>query len=233
MLLHRPIGLDVQSLQDKLVRRPRGGHCYEHNLLFGALLERLGFRVRRLAGRVRMRPADRGESSGPGSDAPPPRSHAVLRVEAGGTSWLADVGFGGEGLLEPIHFVDGAASRQGGWTFRLDRSGGDWVLRSPHPEGWFDLYSVDLAVQHHGDFVVQQHFTATHPDSPFVSRVIVQRTGPLARHTLVGDELRTIRPDGSTDRRTVPAAELAEVFRTTFGIGLDPAELAHLIAGAR
>jgi len=146
VLLRRPVRLDVESLQDKLVRRPRGGYCYVHNLLFGALLERLGFRVRRLAGRVWMRPADRAESSGPGNDAAPPRSPAVLRVEAGDTSWLADVGFGGEGLLEPIRFADGATSRQGGWTFRLDHSGGEWVLRSLHPEGWFDRYSVDLVV---------------------------------------------------------------------------------------
>ncbi|RUA22175.1 hypothetical protein DSL92_07160 [Billgrantia gudaonensis] len=36
---------DLASLQDKLVRRRRGGYCHEQNLLFGTVLDRLGFRV--------------------------------------------------------------------------------------------------------------------------------------------------------------------------------------------
>lgn len=34
VILGRPILLDLPSLQDKLVRRPRGGYCYEHVTLF-------------------------------------------------------------------------------------------------------------------------------------------------------------------------------------------------------
>ncbi|MDQ3611406.1 MAG: arylamine N-acetyltransferase [Actinomycetota bacterium] len=218
VLLGRRIGLDVDALQDKLVRRPRGGYCYEHTLLFAALLERLGFEVTRLAGRIRN-----------GSDAHRPRSHAVLRVEADGQAWLADVGFGAERPLEPIRFAEGATAQQGDWTYRVDGAGdGEWVLRTRHPSGWFDLYSIDLAVVYPGDFAVQNHYTATHPDSPFVSRIIAQHTAPDVRQTLLGNELRATRADGSIQQRHVPDVELAEVLRGELGIGLEPDEVAAL-----
>src|SRR5919112_1522268 len=42
VLLGRRIRLDIDSVQDKLVGRRRGGYCFEHVTLFAAVLERLG-----------------------------------------------------------------------------------------------------------------------------------------------------------------------------------------------
>ena len=50
--LGEPIVLTVDALIDKLVRRRRGGFCYELNGAFGALLAALGFRVTLKAARV-------------------------------------------------------------------------------------------------------------------------------------------------------------------------------------
>ena len=44
--------LGPEALIDKLVHRRRGGYCYEQNGLMGHVLAEIGFRVRRLAGRV-------------------------------------------------------------------------------------------------------------------------------------------------------------------------------------
>ena len=55
------------------------------------MLETIGFRVKRLGARVRM-----------GSTEIRPRSQMLLAVEVDGMSRLADVGFGGEGLLLPV-----------------------------------------------------------------------------------------------------------------------------------
>jgi N-hydroxyarylamine O-acetyltransferase len=63
VLLGRPVRLDLDSLQDKLVRARRGGYCFEHATLFAAVLEKLGFQPVRHAARVvcsprvRKRPA--------------------------------------------------------------------------------------------------------------------------------------------------------------------------------
>src|SRR5262249_40888697 len=83
--LGRPIRIDLESLQSKLVCGRRGGYCFELNTLFAAVLERTGFRVTRLAARVRL-----------SATRLLPRTHMLLRVEAGGAAYLADVGFGGE-----------------------------------------------------------------------------------------------------------------------------------------
>ena len=63
VLLGRPIRLDPASLHQKLVRDGRGGYCFEQNLLFAGVLEALGFRVTKLAARVRFRATT---SSSPG-----------------------------------------------------------------------------------------------------------------------------------------------------------------------
>jgi hypothetical protein len=99
-----------------------GGYGYEHHLLFAALLDRLGYRVTRLAARIH-----RGGSPGP-------RSHMLLQVHLDVTSWLADVGFGGA-LLEPILLEDGTAARQGAWTYCLELDDRTWTPRSLTPEG--------------------------------------------------------------------------------------------------
>src|SRR5205085_12496143 len=51
-LMGWPVRLDIESLQQKLVREGRGGYCYEHNLLFRHVLKALGFEVTGLAARV-------------------------------------------------------------------------------------------------------------------------------------------------------------------------------------
>src|SRR4029079_10924309 len=50
--LGRPIVLDQAALFDKIVRRRRGGFCYELNGLFALLLRELGFEVTLLAAGV-------------------------------------------------------------------------------------------------------------------------------------------------------------------------------------
>src|SRR6187397_3354830 len=50
--LGRPIVLEQGALFDKIVRRRRGGFCYELNGLFAALLYKLGFDVTMLSAGV-------------------------------------------------------------------------------------------------------------------------------------------------------------------------------------
>ena len=47
-----PVSLDLAALYDKIVRRRRGGFCYELNGLFAELLRRLGYRVTLLSAGV-------------------------------------------------------------------------------------------------------------------------------------------------------------------------------------
>ena len=219
IVLGRTIELGLDRVQDKLVRRRRGGYCFEHNLLFGAVLERLGYPVARLAARV--------QPSGSGI-----RTHMALRVVAGGRPWLADVGFGAS-LLEPLP-MEPVTVRQDAWTYRLDPAGPDaWLLQAGRPDGWAELYQFTLEAQRPIDYAVYNHYTATHPRSPFVGQVVVLRTEPQVQYALRGRELTTTRPDGATQTREVGVDELVDVLADPFAIGLDAEEAAGLHRATR
>src|SRR5690349_16321536 len=71
IFLGEPVLLDEDALVDKIVRRRRGGICYELNGAFAALLTALGYDVRLLAASVF---GDDGTLS-------PPFDHLALLVE--------------------------------------------------------------------------------------------------------------------------------------------------------
>lgn len=120
----------------------------------------------------------------------------------------------------------------GGWQYVLERrEGGTWLLRFATPNGWSDLYAFTLEAQRPIDYAVYNHFTTTHPASPFVGRAVAIRTAPEVRHTLRGRELSTVSPDGSTRRRELTDDEVPGVLRDTFGVVLEPDESVHLRLG--
>ena len=75
------------------------------------------------------------------------------------TSWLADVGFGAIGLLEPIPLADGATAAQGGLAYRLRRERELWILSRATPPAETDLYEFTEDPQTPWDVEVANHFT--------------------------------------------------------------------------
>jgi len=220
ILLGRPIRLDLESLQAKLVAGGRGGYCFEQNTLFAAVLRALGFDVTLLAARVRF-----------GANRLLPRTHMTLSVRIDNTAWLADVGFGAAGLLLPIRFGDGAEFRQFAWTYRLAEEGGQWVLQSQRDEAWVDLYAFTLEPQLAVDFEVANYYVSTHPQSRFVQSLTAQRVGPEARHTLVNRDYSVDRGT-ETSRHTVRDDDaLLELLAGTFGLSF-PAGTRFRMPGA-
>jgi N-hydroxyarylamine O-acetyltransferase len=207
ILLGRPIALDLASLQAKLVADRRGGYCFEQNLLFSAVLQRLGFAVTHLAARV-IYPSGRKL----------PRTHILLRVDAAGDTWLADVGFGLEGLLLPVPFVSGREARQFGWTYRAVEADGEWMLQSLRDGAWTDLYAFSLERQLAVDFEPANHYTATHPDSRFVRTLTVQLPTPEVRYRLRNRELVLDRGGTVTRRELADDVELLSVLAEVFGL---------------
>lgn len=231
IVLGRGIPLDLPALQDKMVRRQRGGYCYEHVRLFAAALERLGFGVTGLASRVRM-----------ATGRLRPATHALLRVETAETAdtgrvWLSDIGFG-QSPLVPIELLDGAEASRGGWHHRLEREtpalGPEgWVLHVLHQDGWFDLHGFTLDPHYAIDFEVINHYVSTHPRSPFVGRLYVQRVRPEIRHELDGTTLTEHRPGGSVQARALEPDEVPKALDEVFGIVPDADDAARLVAALR
>lgn len=209
VLLGRGIRLDLDSLQAKLVTARRGGYCFEQNILFAAMLEQVGFRVTPLAARVRYR-----------TTRILPRTHMLLKVDVEGASWIADVGFGSEGLLHPVPLTAGEASPQFVWTYRVVRDGEAWVLQSQPGGNWHDLYVFTLEPQHPVDYEMANYYVSTNPASRFVQTLTVQLPLPDVRHVIRNYDFISERPDRLDQTRLAGDDELLRVLAGTFGLVL-------------
>jgi N-hydroxyarylamine O-acetyltransferase len=221
IMLGRPVRVDLESIQAKLVDARRGGYCYEHGQLFGAALERLGFSVERLLARV-----------GPEGEPMRPRTHLTLRVRAGSDVWLADVGFGSS-PSGPLSMQAGTQELDG-WVYEVvfDEADETWKLRELQGEEWVTLYRTEDQRVYPPDVVMSNHFTATYPESWFTWQPIVAIREPDAIRSLVGRGYTVTRPGHVKDRRTLTDAEFATALHDTFGLTFTTDELATLTAAA-
>ncbi|MDN7181744.1 arylamine N-acetyltransferase [Caballeronia sp. SEWSISQ10-4 2] len=212
-LLGRTPRLDLESVFAKLVTARRGGYCYEHNLLFRAVLNTLGFETTGLAARVVW------------SDpvAMPPRTHMMLLVETPDETWLADVGFGSMTLSAPLLFDTGREQATPHETFRIDLiERGDFLLQVKLGDAWKPIYRFDLEPQFPADYAMANHYVSTFPESIFLNRLIVARVMPGERRTLF-DTTLTRRGDTAgfeAKRELTTAAELRGVLQDVFGLAL-------------
>jgi len=216
------VSVALADLERKFLDEGRGGYCFEHNTLFAAALGEAGFTTTTLLGRVRRGPPALWS-----------RTHMVLRVPVDGEDWLADVGFGSIGLVEPIPLRDGAAAGQGGFAYRLRRDGHLWILAVRDADGVdSDLYEFGDDPQTPMDVEVANHYTSTHPDSIFRKTLTIQRTARDRRTILRGDVLTRMR-EGRMVEVPFPRERLREVAREEFAIELPQQPLLFEIESAR
>ena len=108
----------IEAIFDKIVRRRRGGWCYETNGLLGWALQQAEFEVHRAVAGVYRK--DRGDSA--------LGNHVVLLIKLDQT-YLADLGLG-DALREPLILREGEHV-QGALVFRLEKlPDGYWRLHN-------------------------------------------------------------------------------------------------------
>src|SRR5271163_697029 len=209
--------LSAAALTDKLVHRRRGGYCYEQNGLMGYVLTEIGFRVRRLAGRVIWML---------GPDAPlPAQAHTALAVRFPGAqaTYLIDVGFGGQTPTSPIRFEIGGVQQTTREPYRLEDRRDGLVLQTEVRGDWQDLYEFTTRSQPQIDLTVGSWYVSTHPKSHFVTGLLVAMVTDDARYNLSGRNL-AIHRDGGTEKVLLDgAAAVVDTLRDRFGINIDDA----------
>lgn len=204
--------LSPKALTDKLVHRRRGGYCYEQNGLMGYVLAEIGFRVRRLAGRVVwMQPPDAPLGA---------QTHTALAVTFPGSqgSYLVDVGFGGQTLTSPIRFETGNAQQTTHEPYRLNDRGDGLVLQALVRDEWKPLYVFGTQTVPQIDLRVGSWYVSTHPESHFVTGLMAALTTADARYNLAGRHLTVHRADGSEKISLDDAAAVVDVLGERFGI---------------
>jgi len=200
--LGEPIVLDEDALVDKIVRRRRGGFCYEVNIAFGALLRALGHEVDLLGAKVFG--GDGGLS--------PLFDHMALRVD----EFLVDVGFG-RFTRHPLRLADRAEQHDPEGTFRIvETADGDLDVLT----GGAPTYRLERRPRTVRDFVPTCWYQQTSPDAHFTRNLVCTVRTDAGRITLSGNDLIVTAAGGRTET-TLPDDELLAAYRKHFGIELD------------
>jgi arylamine N-acetyltransferase len=206
------------GLMDKMVRRHRGGYCFEQNNLMRYVLTALGFDVEPLTGRVVwMDPA--------GLDGPPhPLTHLVLAVGIPGVDerHLVDVGFGGQTLTSPIRLVaeEVQATRHEPYRLRVFADG--YVLEASIRDEWRPLYTFTEAPRPMIDLQVGSWYVSTHPSSFFVTGLSAALVTDDARWNLRGRNLTIHHTGGPSEQiRFDNASQVLDALINRFGIDID------------
>ncbi|MGW4520341.1 arylamine N-acetyltransferase family protein [Amycolatopsis sp. NPDC004378] len=203
--LGEPIELREDALADKIVRRRRGGFCYELNGLFAALLRELGYPASLHAAQVYR----------PDGTLGPPLDHAAIVVTLD-EPWLVDVGFG-RFSRHPLRLT--------GVDAQLDPDGEFLVLDAPH--GDLDVvldgkpqYRLERRPRPLADFVPMAWWQATSPESHFTKSLTCSRPTSQGRVTLSGSKLiETV--DGVRNEVLLPTeAAIRAAYRVYFGLPL-------------
>lgn len=209
--------LSPEAVFEKLVRRRRGGYCFELNGLFERALQAAGFSTRRVLARVRMR-----------GDMEAARSHLVVLAIAEGQEFLADAGFGGPGPLYPLVLRSPDTQTVPNGTYRIaqDAQRGETVLERLEADGgWLQLYAFDGARVSDGEIAAANHACATWDQAPFGSHLFVAGHKAEVYYGLFDRQLASSGPGGAESRELTRFEDFAELMTDGLGIALGRASL--------
>ncbi len=209
-LMGVPIRLDLANLQQKLLFDRRGGYCFEHNLLFKAMLEELDYEVKMHGARV-LWGLEEGEE--------PPLRHLVLTVEVAGVTYLADVGFGGQTATAPLRLRADQPQATPLDTFRLLESEGTWQVDIDIGGEWRALYSFERTERSMDELLALNEAAAS--SAFFTRNLLVTRVEKTRRLALFNTKLNIHTVGAPSEGRLIGSvAELRDLLTGTFGLQL-------------
>lgn len=210
VLLGRGISLEPATVFNKLVRKSRGGYCFELNGLFLMALQAFGFKARALLARVHRH----GTPSG--------RGHQISLVTIQGRDWISDVGFGSPHLPAPIPLEIGYSATLDGREFRLAEAGPFGTMLQTLNDGlWQNLYSFDEGYVCQMDIAYGNHYTSTHPDSFFTFARVAALPSPGGRVSLYDRTLRINTSETDQVTELEEGQTYLDALKTHFGIELE------------
>lgn len=203
--LGETIALTEDALVDKIVRRGRGGFCYELNGLFAMLLDSLGFTVTLHAASV---------FAGDGT-LTPAFDHLALLVELD-ERYLVDVGFGAHAVYPLRRDGPEAQEDPAGSFLVLDAGDGDVdVLMNGERQ-----YRAEARPRRLADFVRPCWWHANSPDSHFHDVARCSRATENGRVSIIGDRLLETVDGERTETSLRTDADVLAAYEKHFGIRL-------------
>lgn len=210
VLLAMPMSLDLEFLEDKIVRQKRGGYCFEQVTLFSAVLEQLGFDlVRHTARVVFVNPIEQS-----------PRTHMIVKVRFGSAEYVVDPGLGGPAPLFPVPIVPFGDLPDHEPTHYLTEENGFWVLKMKRGEEYHNAWVTTFDADQPVDFEVGHHYTSTHPGSVFVNRVMLRAHSDAGVVTVMNQDAAFTKDGRRVEQKLASRRELRELVQAHFGFDL-------------
>lgn len=196
-----PRRLSTDTALQKVVAHGRGGFCYELNEAFRALLDHLGFTVRRIEARVWQATAQQFG---------PPFDHLALVVSLPEGEFLVDVGYGDSNRAPMRLSQDQAQDISGEYRLAPVRDGYLCLSSKSQP-----LYEMTLAEQPLQAFGPMCRYHQSSPESVFSKGLICTQATETGRITLSRNRLIII--DGGRRTETL-TTNVSAVLNGYFGI---------------
>ena len=207
------VRVDIESIEKKFFGEWSGGYCFEQNTLLASALRELGFTLTVLLARV----------------GPPEKrylNHMLLRVDIDGEPWIADVGFGAEGPIEPLPLRHDARVMEEGIEYEVARRENHWTL-TMHCSGKSEEMYEFADVPHTTiDVEMANYFTSTHPSSVFRRTLTIQRATREERLILRPTVVTRYR-GGTREDTPITPAEVRSYALQLFGVDLGEAPLLY------
>lgn len=192
VLLEKENPITPSYITEKMLRRGRGGVCYELNALLYMVLKELGFNVYLASATVES----------PKTGWIIDRTHAINIYEKQGKMYVIDSGSGNNLSMAPLE-LDGPVVTSPAGKFRLrtkttergtivsEKMGEkDWLLRYafvPTPVGWEDFNRIKKMIHHHGE-------------SPFNKSLLIAQTLPDGTISVNDERLLRKWSDGTVKK---------------------------------
>lgn len=211
VLLGRPIRIDLDSVQRKLVQARRGGYCFEHATLFSAVLEQIGFRPERKLARVTLKAPREAV----------PRTHMFIVVPVSEGRFVVDVGFGGLAPQVPLPLVEAAPlDSSHALTHWMRRDQRYWTMCARSKGEVIDAWVTNLDDEGPADFEMGNHYVSTHPQSVFVNRILLRALTPYGRVTVMNRDATIWRGQEAESVHLADRDALRQLLLDHFGMDL-------------
>lgn len=207
------IRLDLPAIAEKVVRRRRGGFCYELNSLLAAALGQMGFATTIVAVRF---VGEAGELSHP-------FDHMAVLAQAPGdpARYLADVGCGTDSPARPLPLLHERPVEltETGVTARLVDFDVGWRYEQQRDDGtWRPVYVFTETPRQVGDFAERCRYFERDPEAHFTQGPICSRPTPEGRVTAAKGRLIVTRGGERTEQELGSPSAFAAALREWFGI---------------
>ncbi|WP_339924988.1 arylamine N-acetyltransferase [uncultured Cyclobacterium sp.] len=211
-LLGIPVELTLTAVFNKMVNQGRGGFCFEQNMLFGAVLNTIGFDVVGLSARVFWEIGE-GEIR--------PRDHMLLLLNLEGVKYILDVGFGSASFSSPLVLQQEGIQDTGDYQYRISLVSGFYYLEIKIKDSWRLMHRFGLEAQMLPDYEVVSWYLCTSPKSVFTKDLMVARSFLGGRYALHNNQFTVHRKKEKSVKKTLHSLdEITSLLQDVFLIKL-------------